>query len=90
MLVPALIGPYQVLSVYAAWCDGEGLLGGFATWVSVWGFAPYFFTLPVLPHVFPDGRVPSPRWRPVLLVVVGVAVATTVARMSRRPARHRL
>ena len=81
MLIPALIGPYQVLSVYAAWCDGEGLLGGFATWVSVWGFAPYFFTLPVLPHVFPDGRVPSPRWRPVLLIVVGVAIATTVTRM---------
>jgi signal transduction histidine kinase len=81
MLVPALIGPYEVLSVYAAHTDGQGVLGGIAAWVAVWGFAPYFFTLPVLPHVFPDGHVTSPRWRPVLVTVVAIATITTVARM---------
>jgi signal transduction histidine kinase len=81
MLTTALIGPYLVLAVYAAHVDGAGLLGGLATWVAVWGFAPYFFVLPLLPHVFPDGRVPGPRWRVVVAVVAAVAVITTVARM---------
>ncbi|WP_460709927.1 sensor histidine kinase [Nocardioides dilutus] len=81
MLITALIGPYLVLGVYAAHVDGAGLLGGLATWVAVWGFAPYFFVLPLLPHVFPDGRVPGPRWRAVVAVVATVAVVTTLARM---------
>jgi len=81
MLVPALIGPYEVLAIYAASTDGVGLLGGFAAWVSIWGFAPYFFTLPVMPHVFPDGKPLSPRWRPALVAVIGIAVVTTLARM---------
>jgi signal transduction histidine kinase len=81
MLVPALMGPYQLLALYAAWQGGTGLLGGFAAWVAIWGFVPYFFTLPVLPHVFPDGKPLSPRWRRVLEAVLAVAVATTVARM---------
>jgi signal transduction histidine kinase len=81
MLVPALLGPYQLLSLYAAWTDGAGLLGGFAAWISIWGFVPYFFTLPVLPHVFPDGRPLSPRWRGVVVAALAVATVTTVARM---------
>jgi signal transduction histidine kinase len=81
MLVPALIGPYELLALYAAWQGGTGLLGGFAAWVAIWGFAPYFFTVPVLPHVFPSGRALSPRWRRVLVAVLVVAVVTTIARM---------
>jgi hypothetical protein len=81
MLVPALMGPYQVAGFYAAASNGEGPLGVLAAWYAVWGFAPYFFTLPVLPHVFPDGRPLSPRWGRVVAVTVGVAVVTTMARM---------
>jgi signal transduction histidine kinase len=81
MLVPALIGPYQLAGAYAAVSGGEGPLGVLAAWYAVWGFAPYFFTLPVLPHVFPDGRPLSPRWGRVVAVTVGVAVVTTMARM---------
>jgi signal transduction histidine kinase len=81
MIIPALIGPYQLLALYAAWQGGTGLVGGFAAWVAIWGFAPYFFTVPVLPHVFPDGRALSPRWRRVLVAVLVVASVTTVARM---------
>jgi signal transduction histidine kinase len=81
MLVPALIGPYQLLALYAAWQGGTGLLGGFAAWVAIWGFAPYFFTLPVLPHVFPDGRPLGPGWRRAMVAVLATASITTLARM---------
>ena len=81
MLVPSLIGVYLLAGVYAESSGGEGPLGVLAAWFAIWGFAPYFFTLPVLPHVFPDGRPLSPRWGRVVAVTVGVGVVTTVARM---------
>lgn len=81
LLVTALMGPYQLLGFYAAWSGGEGALGAFAAWVAVWGFAPYFFVPPLLPHFFPDGRLPSPRWRPVVRIAIAVAVVTTLGRM---------
>ena len=81
MLVPGLLGPYQLAGVYADASGGEGPLGTLAAWYAVWGFAPYFFTLPVLPMVFPDGRPPSRRWSRLLAVTLGVATVTTVARM---------
>jgi signal transduction histidine kinase len=81
MLIPALIGPYLLAGVYAASSDGEGLLGATAAWFATWGFVPYFFTMPVLPHLFPDGRPLSPRWAKVVVAVVAVASITTIARM---------
>lgn len=76
MLVPALVGPYMLAGTYAAHSNGEGALGAVAAWVAIWGFAPYFFTVPVLLHVFPDGRPLSPRWGVVLTIVLSVAVVT--------------
>jgi signal transduction histidine kinase len=82
MLVPALVGPYQLAALYAAHSDGQGWLGAVAAWVAIWGFAPpYFFTQPVIPHLFPDGRPLSARWRKVVVGVVVVAVLTTLVRM---------
>ncbi len=81
MLVPALLGPYLLAAHYAAATGGDGALGTLAGWYAVWGFAPYFFTVPVLPLVFPDGRSLSPRWGVVLKALLAVAVVTTVARM---------
>ncbi|MET0524122.1 MAG: ATP-binding protein [Nocardioides sp.] len=82
MLVPALVGPYQLAALYAAHTDGQGWLGAVAAWVAIWGFAPpYFFTLPVIPQLFPDGRPLSARWRRVVVAVLVVAVLTTLARM---------
>ncbi len=82
MLISASTGPYLLAGLHAAVSGGEGVLGPFTTWYSVWGFAlPYFFTLPLLPHLFPNGRPLSPRWAKVVAIVVGVAAITTVARM---------
>ena len=82
MLVPALVGPYQLAALYAAHTDGQGWLGAVAAWVAIWGFAPpYFFTLPVIPQLFPDGRPLSPRWRKVVVAVLVVACLTTLCRM---------
>lgn len=82
MLVTAVMGPYQLLGLYAATTGGAGVLGGFAAWVAVWGFAPaYWFVAPLLPHYFPDGQLPGRRWRPVTATVLVVACVTLVARM---------
>ncbi len=81
MLITSLIGPYHVAAAIAAATDGAGLVGAAAAWVAIWGFAPYFFTVPVLPYLFPDGRPLTRRWGVVVRVVLVVATLATVARM---------
>ncbi len=64
---------------------GQLPLGGEAAWVSAWlwalGFMP-LVTLGVL--LFPDGRLPSRRWRPVLVIDV-LAVALVAAAVAFTP-----
>ena len=65
-----------------------------AAWLSQWTWIPAFLPFAtLLPMVFPDGRLPSPRWRPVaaasigLGVVMGVLAAfTDVGTEAGRPA----
>lgn len=62
---------------YASWAlqqPGGAPLADFATWVSGWAFAPLITCLAMLlPLLFPDGRLPSPRWRALLFVDLGYA-----------------
>jgi signal transduction histidine kinase len=81
MVAPSFIGVYELLGIYAGATDGAGLLGGFAAWVNMWGFAPYFFTLPLLPHVFPDGKPLNRFWAWVVRAAVVAAIITTLVRM---------
>ena len=81
MLVNAFLGPYHLAAAIALRTGGEGAVGGVAAWISIWGFATYFFTVPVLPHLFPDGRPLSRRWAVVLRVILVVATLATLARM---------
>jgi signal transduction histidine kinase len=82
MLVTALIGPYHVAAAVAAHTGGTGLVGGICAWFAVWGFAPpYFFTVAIIPHLFPDGRPLSRRWGHVVTVLLVLATVATVGRM---------
>ena len=55
---------------------GHGLPGGaYAGWVQLWIWVPFVTLAAVcLVLLFPDGRVPSPRWRPVGWLAGGCAV----------------
>ena len=70
-----------VLDEYATYAlltaPGTVAGGPIAMWIRQWvwipGTALLFFAMPML---FPDGHLPSPRWRPVAAIVVtGVAMA---------------
>ncbi len=52
-------------------------LGSFFAWLSMWIFAPGFVaSFPLTLLLFPAGRLPSPRWRPLLwLIAAGLALA---------------
>jgi signal transduction histidine kinase len=53
---------------------GAVVAGGFAEWV----FGPTLTALGFILFLFPTGRLPSPRWRPVLVVGLVAAAITTI------------
>jgi hypothetical protein len=59
-------------AVYALWTAPGSVPGGpFMAWLTTWvwaGAAPVVLTF--VPLLFPDGRLPSPRWRPVAWLAV--------------------
>ncbi|MGY1753846.1 sensor histidine kinase [Blastococcus sp. SYSU D01042] len=65
-----------------------------AAWLAQWTWIPAFVPFAtLLPLVFPDGRLPSPRWRPVAAAAVGLVVVmvpfaafTDVGSTAGRPA----
>jgi hypothetical protein len=72
-----------VLDVYVSYgSTGAGLPGrDVVAWVFSLGDGPLYAGLAMLVLLFPTGRLPSARWRPVvaLVVTLGVATALTTA-----------
>jgi len=56
-------------------------LAGLAAWVASWGWTPALFVPTLLPLLFPDGSLPSPRWRDYARAVVAVLGVLVVASM---------
>ncbi len=49
-----------------------------ASWMSQWLWIPSSFSIPFLLLLYPDGHLPSPRWRPALWFNVSVVVVAFV------------
>jgi two-component system NarL family sensor kinase len=50
-----------------------------AAWLSQWTWWVPWALVPIVLLLFPDGQLPSPRWRPLLVVLVGAAVVGGVS-----------
>jgi hypothetical protein len=64
----AAVGPiFGLLGSYGYWATVHGAPGAtLAVWLGNWTWAPIFATFLTYPFLlFPDGRLPSRRWRPV-------------------------
>jgi signal transduction histidine kinase len=84
LMVTVVTGPYLLASEYVLLAGTtDGFLPSFAAWLAAWGFVPYYVIVALVPLYFPDGTLPSPRWRPIARVLATVVVIGTVAAMLR-------
>ncbi|HET6391621.1 MAG TPA: sensor histidine kinase [Blastococcus sp.] len=84
LLVTVVTGPYLLAAEYVVLTGTTaGPLGSFAAWLAAWGFVPYYVIVALVPLYFPDGTLPSPRWRPIARLLATVVVVGTVAAMFR-------
>ena len=76
-----LVAEYAIVTLLAEPGSFFGRLpGGDAfAWISSWLWVVHLGLFVYLALLFPDGRPPSPRWRPFAWLVGGVTVAGTVA-----------
>ena len=74
---------FALAGEYARWATvtHPGEPGGtFAVWISNWAWVPIFGVLLTFTFLlFPDGRLPSPRWRPAAWTVVIIIALWSIA-----------
>jgi hypothetical protein len=81
-----------VLTTIFVFADGYGIYslryragtvphGRIALWVANWNWIPGWGFAALLFLLFPDGRLPSPRWRPLVWAIAGWVTLVTVAAM---------
>lgn len=63
-------------------------LGDVAEWAGAWMWLPAIVALALTILLFPDGRLPSRRWRAALVVVIGALLAGLVLGSTLWPYRH--
>jgi hypothetical protein len=65
--------------LHSGWEGGRDLPGlAWAAWVGNWVWMPGLVALLLLLLLYPDGRLPSRRWRPVAVAVGGWSVLVTL------------
>jgi hypothetical protein len=79
--VGAFTGDY---AVYAVLTNPGWPLGAEAAWVVQWGWPPILGAVAGVFLLFPDGRLLSPRWRPMLWLA-GISSATAVIGFASDP-----
>ena len=75
----ALANQYAVAGLLVAPGTLPGARG--AAWLATWGWTPEIAVVVFLPLLFPDGTLPSPRWRPFARVAAGCIALLVVAAM---------
>jgi hypothetical protein len=69
---------------YALYADpGRLPAGEWAGWTVLWSDPLFFCFVILLVLLFPEGRLPSPRWRPVLVALVAASVGLMVGAAIR-------
>ncbi|WP_210505843.1 GAF domain-containing sensor histidine kinase [Naasia sp. SYSU D00057] len=78
LALQALTGGYAAVGLDAGW-PGAGVAAWIANWIFFAGLGP----LLLLPVLVPDGRLPSPRWRPAVAALAAAIAVLLVLLMLR-------